>query len=154
MITKEQVIKAQNQWAKTIIKLSSINENNACKKLTIEFLNELYYFEIGPVLFKPTMASLQQFRITKEMALSYFIGGEDAICKEDDGFAKKPWIDIKFENNNIILDNNRAIAMGNYYFKSNNSDAIKVEYTFGYKLVNGKLKIDLHHSSLPYSSDS
>ena len=100
------------------------------------------------------MASLQQFRNTKEMALSYFIGGEDAICKEDDGFAKKPWIDIKFENNNIILDNNRAIAMGNYYFKSNNSDAIKVEYTFGYKLVNGKLKIDLHHSSLPYSSGS
>ena len=41
-----------------------------------------------------------------------------------------------------------------YYFKSNDSNAIKVEYTFGYKLVNGKLKIDLHHSSLPYSSDS
>ncbi|SVA28209.1 uncharacterized protein METZ01_LOCUS81063 [marine metagenome] len=100
------------------------------------------------------MASLQQFRNTKEMALSYFIGGEDAVCKEDDGFAKTPWIDIKFENNNIILDNKRAIAMGNYYFKSNNSDIIKAEYTFGYKLVNGKLKIDLHHSSLPYSSDS
>jgi len=44
--------------------------------------------------------------------------------------------------------------MGNYYFKSNSSDIIKVEFTFGYKLVNGKLKIDLHHSSLPYSSGS
>ena len=63
-------------------------------------------------------------------------------------------VNIKFENNNIILDNKRAIAMVNYYFKSNNSDIIKAEYTFGYKLVNGKLKIDLHHSSLPYSSDS
>ena len=155
MITKEQVIKAQNQWAKTIIKLSSIKKNNVCKKLTIEFLDELYYFEIGPVLFKPTMAKSQQFRNTKEMALSYFIGGEDSVCEEDEGFVKKVvWTDIKFENNNLILENTRAIAMGNYYFQDNNGNIIKVEYTFGYQLVNEKLKIDLHHSSLPYSSDS
>tara|TARA_B100000953_G_scaffold90965_1_gene74134 strand:+ start:2951 stop:3418 length:468 start_codon:yes stop_codon:yes gene_type:complete len=155
MITKKQVIKAQNQWAKTIIKLSSIKKNNVCKKLTIEFLDELYYFEIGPVLFKPTMAKSQQFRNTKEMALSYFIGGEDSVCEEDEGFVKKVvWTDIKFENNNLILENIRAIAMGNYYFQDNNGNIIKVEYTFGYQLVNDKLKIDLHHSSLPYSSDS
>ena len=154
MITKEQVIKAQNQWAHAVIEIGTIKADDVCKQCAINFLDELYFFQTGPVLFKPTMASLQQFRNTKEMALSYFIGGEDAVCKEDDGFAKTPWIDIKFENNNIILDNKRAIAMGNYYFKSNNSDIIKAEYTFGYKLVNGKLKIDLHHSSLPYSSDS
>ncbi len=154
MITKEQVIKAQNQWANAVIEMGTIKEYHAFKQYAINFLDELYFFQTGPVLFKPTMASLQQFRNTKEMALSYFIGGKDAFCKEDDGFAKKPWIDIKFENNNIILDNKRAIAMGNYYFKSNSSDIIKVEFTFGYKLVNGKLKIDLHHSSLPYSSGS
>ena len=155
MITKEQVIKAQNQWAKGIIKLSSIKETNACKKLAIEFLDELYYFEIGPVLFKPTMAEFQQFRNTKEMALSYLIGGEDSVCEEDEGFVKKIiWTNIKFENNNLILENTRAIAMGNYYFQANNSNIIKVEYTFGYQLVNDKLKIDLHHSSFPYSSDS
>ena len=154
MITKEQVIKAQNQWANAVIEMGTIKEDHAFKQYAISFQYELYFFQTGPVLFKPTMASLQQFRNTKEMALSYFIGGEDAVCKEDDGFAKTPWIDIKFENNNIILDNKRAIAMGNYYFKSNSSDIIKVEFTFGYKLVNGKLKIDLHHSSLPYSSGS
>ena len=59
-----------------------------------------------------------------------------------------------FRPQHIYQDNNGAIAMGNYYFKSNHSNIIKVEYTFGYKLVNGKLKIDLHHSSLPYNSDS
>ena len=154
MITKEQVIKAQNQWAQGVIEIGTVKDDNACKKCAMDFLDDLYFFEIGPVLFKPTMASSQQFRSSKEMALSYFIGGENSFCKEDDGFAKKSWTDIKFENHNIILDNNRAIAMGNYYFKSNDSNAIKVEYTFGYKLVNGKLKIDLHHSSLPYSSDS
>ncbi|MDG2172589.1 MAG: hypothetical protein EVA44_04010 [Flavobacteriales bacterium] len=154
MITKEQVIKAQNQWAQGVIEIGTAKDDNACKKCAMDFLDDLYFFEIGPVLFKPTMASSQQFRSSIEMALSYFIGGENTCCKEDDGFAKKSWTDIKFENHNIILDSNRAIAMGNYYFKSNDSNAIKVEYTFGYKLVNGKLKIDLHHSSLPYSSDS
>ena len=28
---------------------------------------------------------------------------------------------------------------------------LKVEYTFGYKLINEKMKIILHHSSLPYN---
>ncbi len=35
------------------------------------------------------MASLQQFRNTKEMALSYFIGGDNSICNEDEGYARK-----------------------------------------------------------------
>ena len=155
MITKKQVIKAQNQWAHAVIEIGTIKENDVCKQCAINFLDELYFFQTGPVLFKPTMVSLQQFRNTKEMALSYFIGGEDSVCEEDEGFVKKTiWMDIKFENNNLILENTRAIAMGNYYFQDNNGNIIKVEYTFGYQLVNDKLKIDLHHSSLPYSSDS
>ena len=52
------------------------------------------------------------------MALSYFIGGEDAVCKEDDGFAKTPWIDIKFENNKSqiqeqIYNINKIISKNN-----------------------------------------
>ena len=155
MITKEQVVKAQNEWAKGVIEIGSIKDDSACKRCASDFLDDLYCFELGTVLFKPTMAKFQQFRNTKEMALSYFIGGEDSVCEEDEGFVKKTiWMDIKFENNNLILENTRAIAMGNYYFQDNNGNIIKVEYTFGYQLVNDKLKIDLHHSSLPYSSDS
>ena len=37
----------------------------------------------------------------------------------------------------MILDNNRAIAMGNYFFTDLNGNEAKVEYTFGYKLVDG-----------------
>ena len=49
------------------------------------------------------------------------------------------------------FEENRAIAMGNYFFTDLNGDEAKVEYTFGYTLKNGQLKIDLHHSSFPYS---
>jgi len=43
--------------------------------------------------------------------------------------------------------------MGNYYFTdANTGDETKVEYTFGYfKDEQGNLRINVYHSSLPYS---
>ena len=47
-----------------------------------------------------------------------------------------------------------AIAMGNYYFTcATTGDRTQVEYTFGYKRCDdGKTRIFLHHSSVPYSA--
>ena len=39
--------------------------------------------------------------------------------------------------------------MGNYTFENDDSK-IKVEFSFGYKKVNGLVKINLHHSSIPF----
>ena len=50
----------------------------------------------------------------------------------------------------MILEQDRALAMGNYFFTDLQGNEAKVEYTFGYKLVE-TLKIDLHHSSFPYN---
>ena len=58
---------------------------------------------------------------------------------------------MRFENSGFILEEERALSMGNYFFTDLNGDEAKVEYTFGYKLIDGKLKIDLHHSSFPYT---
>ena len=42
--------------------------------------------------------------------------------------------------------------MGNYFFTELNGNVVKVEYTFGYFLDPKQcLKINLHHSSLPFS---
>ena len=41
--------------------------------------------------------------------------------------------------------------MGNYFFTDLDGNEAKVEYTFGYKLINGVLKIDVHHSSFPFT---
>lgn len=151
MITKEQVLKAQNEWAKGVVKIGSLKEKRiVCDAFTDEFINNMYAFENGVVLFKPTKCAHEQFRCTKSKAKSYFIGGDDRECLEDSGFAMAPWFNVRFENLNFILEKNRAIVMGNYYFKSLDNTEVKVEYTFGYKLVSGKLKIDLHHSSIPY----
>merc|ERR1719261_980403 len=47
-----------------------------------------------------------------------------------------------------------ALAMGNYYFTCATTGSVtKVEYTFGYKkCLDGKVRIFLHHSSVPYST--
>ena len=152
MITKEQVEEVQNVWGAGVVKIGSLKSNRSdCEAFTTEFLDNLYAFENGPVLFKPTKCAVEQFRPTKAEATSYFIAGDDRACQEDNGFAINPWTKVRFENSGFILEDNRAIAMGNYFFTDLDNNEAKVEYTFGYKLSNGKLKIDLHHSSFPYN---
>ena len=152
MITLNQIEMAQKNWADGIIKIGSLKNNYIlCKEFTSSFLMKTYNFGNEKILFKPTKASDEQFRPTFDMALSYFIGGEDSFCEEDQGFAMKPWVKVTFENSGVIIEENRAIAMGNYFFTDLNDITIKVEYSFGYKLIESKLYIDLHHSSLPFS---
>ena len=153
MITKDLIHEAQNKWGEGIVKIGSLKNNQSeCIDFTTSFLNDMYNFKNGEVLFKPTKAANEQFRPNFSMALSYFLGGDNSFCSEDDGFAMKPWVEVKFENSGFIIENDRAIAMGNYFFTSQDNLTVKVEYTFGYKLRNGKLVIDLHHSSLPFST--
>ena len=152
MITKSQIHEAQKKWGYGIVKIGTLKDNESeCLEFTKSFLNSLYDFENNDVLFKPTKAAEEQFRPNFQMALSYFLGGSNSFCSEDEGFAMKPWVDVKFANSGFIIENERAIAMGNYFFTDSSGVVVKVEYTFGYKLRNGHLLIDLHHSSLPFS---
>ena len=152
MITKSQIHETQRKWGDGIVKIGALKDNESeCLEFTSSFLNSLYDFENNDVLFKPTKAADEQFRPNFQMALSYFLGGSQSYCSEDEGFAMKPWLDVKFVNSGFIIENERAIAMGNYFFTDSSGAVVKVEYTFGYKLRNGSLVIDLHHSSLPFS---
>lgn len=153
MISKEQVLEAQNRWGAGVVKVGSLKDDRLeCESAAGEFADNLYAFENGPVLFKPTKCAEEQFRPTKTQAASYFIAGDDRACKEDKGFAINPWTKVRFENHGFILEEKRAIAMGNYFFTDLDGNETKVEYTFGYKLIDGVLKIDLHHSSFPYKN--
>eukprot|EP00438_Fugacium_kawagutii_P016418 Skav206438 [mRNA] locus=scaffold295:126977:128252:+ [translate_table: standard] len=63
---------------------------------------------------------------------------------------------VVFDNHSIELNGNVAIAMGNYYFTSAaDGSKTKVEYTFGYKKCqDGKVRIFLHHSSVPFNAEA
>tara|TARA_B100001059_G_scaffold86204_1_gene84328 strand:+ start:7950 stop:8411 length:462 start_codon:yes stop_codon:yes gene_type:complete len=153
MITKEEVLDVQQKWGNGVVKIGSLKENRIeCEAFASKFLDDRYAFNSGTVLFKPTKCEREQFRPTKLEALSYFIAGDNRACGEDKGFAIQPWTNVRFENTGIILEENRAISMGNYFFTDLDGNEAKVEYTFGYKLFEGELKIDVHHSSFPFKN--
>ena len=152
MITKEEVLSVQKQWSDGLLNIGRLySEKGDCNQEATNYLSELYGFHIGEVLFKPTLASVQQFRLTKEAALSYFIGGNSNF-DEDSGFALLGWKAVRFENIGIKIEGNIAIAMGNYFFQKEDDSEVKVEYTFVYKKDDsGKLYIILHDSHFPYN---
>ena len=152
MITLDNIKNVQKEWGDSLVKLGSLKLNReACNNEAESLINSLYGYNNGTVLFKPTKAKDNQFRLTFEGAKSYFVG-ENSDFSEDKGFALQPWTNVRFENASVILNEKTAIAMGNYFFTQTNGNVVKVEYTFGYFLEsNQNLKINLHHSSLPYS---
>lgn len=150
-ITEKDVTSAQNTWGNAIVAIGKAYKNGQdYKALAADTVDKLYAYDEGTVLFKPTKASEGQFRLKEEQAVSYFVKG---IVSEDKGFALQPWAKVRFENAGISLDCSDAVTMGNYYFTDDKTGKeTKVEYTFGYrKTKDGKLLIDLHHSSLPFN---
>ena len=76
---------------------------------------------------------------------------------EDAGFAingGKGWKEVAFTNHKIELLGTAAVAMGTYVFTcATSGDNVRVEYTFGYRRNDdGKARIFLHHSSVPYAT--
>ncbi|CAK0824603.1 unnamed protein product [Prorocentrum cordatum] len=152
-IAKEQVLEAQKAWGDGIVKISAAHANGEdFTFLAKEHIRNLYGYGVTDVLFKPTLASEIQFRSTFDEALSYFVA-TNGVCSEDSGFAIKGWKAVRWENVDITTSGNTAMAMGNYFFTTPEGGEVKVEYTFGYFLDGeGKVRINLHHSSVPYDS--
>jgi hypothetical protein len=159
-VTEAEVLETQAKWAEAIKTISKVHkEGGDYIKAAGDAAAELYAYGHSNVLFKPTKAAEYQFRPTGADAMSYFVGGKvvDDGYDEDAGFAingGKGWKECIYDNHQVEIKNGVGIAMGNYYFTSAADDSkTKVEYTFGYtRCDDGKVRIFLHHSSVPYSA--
>ncbi len=150
-ISEQAIIDAQKTWGEGIVAISKVHADGGDYRARAkEHISDLYAYGETDVMFKPTLAAEDQFRETFDEALSYFVGQEGT---EDEGFAISGWTNVRWESNGIYVDGDSAKAMGNYYFTGPDGNETKVEYTFGYVLVDGDLKINLHHSSLPFSPE-
>ncbi len=148
-ITQEDVEAAQKMWGEAVVAIGEAGDE--AEKVAKNAARTAYAFDLGPIQFKPTLASEQPFRPDMEGALSYFIGGNEEYT-EDKGFALKPWSNVRFDNHVIKKQGNIAIAMGHYFFTGPNGEETKVEYTKGYvKTPDNRVLIFLQDSSLPYS---
>lgn len=152
-ITEREVIEAQKLWGQGIVRIGKVyTDQGDYSGEAADFIQDMYGYDLSSVLFKPTLASDDQFRSSFDAALSYFVAGNEAY-PEDKGFAIKPYNKVTFDKTGIINNSCRmAIAMGNYYFTDLQGSTTKVEYTFAYvKDKTGKLRIVAHQSSLPYN---
>lgn len=151
-ITEQMVVDAQNAWGKGLVKISETHASGGDYRATAsEIIDAAYNYQNGAVLFKPTLTTGDQtFRLDKEGAMAYFVGGNDKF-KDDSGFALKGWRRFEIKNKGIILDGDVAISMGNVHLFDKDGKETIVDKTWGWKLDdNGRLRIILHHSSLPY----
>jgi hypothetical protein len=157
-ISKDEVLELQSKWAGAIKDISKAYlEKGDYIGLAGTAAGELYGYGHSNVLFKPTKAAEVPFRPTPNEAMSYFVGGSavEGGYDEDAGFAingGKGWKEVIFRNHQVDLNGPVAIAMGDYVFTcATTGEQATVEYTFGYKRnSDGKARIFLHHSSVPY----
>lgn len=150
MVSDADVLAAQREWGDGIVDISRVHaQGGDYRTRALQHIDTLYGYDQTIVKFKPTLASQDQFRETREQALDYFVGRSGS---EDSGFAIKGWTNVRWQNNAIFTDDNSAMAMGNYFFTGPEGNETKVEYSFGYAVDDeGDLRIILHHSSLPYT---
>lgn len=155
-ITRAEVEAAQQAWGNALVAISTEYERNghaAAKRLAEQVIDSAYGYNIGPVLFKPTLTTAPQtFRTDRAGALAYFVGGDKAF-PNDKGFALNGWRAFQIENAGILTNGNTAKSMGNVTLTDAKGNKTTVDKTWGYvRGPDGKLRIVLHHSSLPYKA--
>ena len=155
-INENDLANARAAWGGGMIAISQAYEKKGIDQATVvanKMLDNLYGFEFGAVLFKPTLSGGNQtFRSDKEGALSYFVGNNPKYPM-DSGFGIKDWLEVKSETSSVHIDQNIAMWMGWVTFINKDGTSVNVDNSWGYKKnENGNLKIVLHHSSLPYKA--
>lgn len=155
-ITIDEVKRAIEGWGAALIAISTEHEVNgleAARRLAEHVVDTAYGYNMGAVLFKPTLASGDQtFRTNRRGALAYFVGG-DADFPGDRGFALKGWKKFDYKKAAIYINGDLALTMGNVMLTDGQGNVTTVDKTWGFKKdQSGKLRIVLHHSSLPYSN--
>ena len=145
-MSSNQIQHFLNSWKDGVIEIGRIHlEGGDYEKSAELFVSTHYAFDSEEVLFKPTFTKEVIFRNSKDLALSYFIGGEVA---EDKGFALKPWEEIRLEELNIIEQDNLMVAMGTLNFTPLNlKENTLIAFRFLLIDTDGSLKIKVHHSS-------
>lgn len=153
-ITEAELAQARQNWGDALIAISAAYEEggiDSARNVANGVLDAAYGYDLGPVLFKPTLAGGETtFRTTRNGALSYFVG-HDASYPKDGGFGIKGWRHMTSETAASFVEGDVAMWMGWVILTDKDGNVTKVDKSFGYKKdTDGTLRIVLHHSSLPY----
>ena len=153
-ITETELAEARKAWGDALVAISKAYEADGidgARAVAGSVLDAAYGYNLGPVLFKPTLASGEKtFRPTRKGALSYFVG-HDPDYPLDAGFGIKGWRECVSETSASFIEEDVAMWMGWVIITDKDGQVTKVDKSWGYKKdAEGTLRIVLHHSSLPY----
>ena len=153
-ISENELHQARVAWGDALIAIAKAYEADGidgARGVAEGVLDAAYGYNLGPVLFKPTLASGEKtFRSTRKGALSYFVG-HDEDFPLDGGFGIKGWREVTSETSATFIEGDVAMWMGWVTMTDKNGNVTKVDKSWGYKKdAEGTLRIVQHHSSLPY----
>ena len=154
-INEIELAEARAAWGDGLVAISRAYDDGGiemARAVAGDILESLYGFEFGPVLFKPTLSGgAKTFRTDRAGTLSYFIG-HNPDFPQDTGFGLKSWREVSSQTSSVFVEGEVAMWMGWVTFTDRNGDTVKVDKSFGYRrAADGRLKLVLHHSSLPYT---
>lgn len=152
MFTDEMVHSAMQTWCDNVVAVGQAHTDGGdARAVATKVVTDNYDYDNGKVLFKPTLAyGKQTFRPTKEGALAYFVGGDESF-PDDKGFKLKPWVKVWYNKLDYILHDDLAIVQCNVHFIGGDDSHIFVNKSFVFRECDdGKVRIILHQSSLPY----
>lgn len=154
-LTVSEVNAAQQGWCDALLSIAKTKADGGdYKTVALAVLSNTYNYDYGVVLFNPTLTFGEQtFRLDKEGAAAYFIGGNPKY-PNDDGFALKPWVACRYTNaggdKGVLIEGDIAATMGNVYLTDASGGEVMVDKLFVFKRDDdGKLRIIVHKSSLP-----
>ena len=114
-ITTDDLAAARQAWGEGLVAISKAYEDggiDAARPAAEGVLDALYGYDLGPVLFKPTLASGEQtFRPTRKGALSYFVGHDDDYPL-DGGFGLKGWREMESVTSAEFIEGDVGMWMG------------------------------------------
>ena len=154
-INETELAEARAAWGDGLVAISRAYDDGGIERARAvagDILESLYGFEFGPVLLKPTLSGgAKTFRTDRTGTLSYFIG-HNPDFPQDTGFGLKSWREVSSQTSSVFVEGDVAMWMGWVTFTDRNGDTVKVDKSFGYRrAADGRLKLVLHHSSLPYT---
>jgi len=154
-VTEAEVQAAQTAWCQALVAISTTYREQgreAARTLAGQVLDQAYGYNLGPVLFKPTVTQAPHtFRTTRAGALAYFVGGDPAF-PQDNGFALQGWTACAVRNVAIHINGDTAATMGNVSITGPGGAVTTVDKSWIFKKTDdGQLRIVLHHSSLPFT---
>lgn len=155
-ISEAEVVAAQKAWCNALVNISQTHARSgqaSAKALAEQVIDSAYAYQMGAVLFKPTLTTAPQtFRTTRAGALAYFVGG-DAQFPKDTGFALKDWTQCEANNAGVFITGRSATSMGNVSITNAKGEVTTVDKTWKFvKDDQGQMRIAVHHSSLPFTA--